>query len=212
MEVTGNGRSGGASWQMDEPARSIGERFSTAPSQPEANEITELGLAIVESCADGIVAIDEHGTIRFSNQAAAKLLSPPAGDLVGSPFGHEITPGQATEIELSGPGGPRVLDVRTTSTTVAGERLKVAVLRDVTQRNQSEHDIEAALDQQNAALAVAAHELHSRLAAIGVLAHVLSDQQVDMDTAERANLAERITDLAARLQAVLRRMLTSMQI
>lgn len=211
-ELAGNGRSGRAGRQMGENARIIGERFRTAPGQPEASDQAELGPAILEASADGVVAIDEHGTVKFSNQAAAKLLGPSTGDLVGSPFGHEITPGQGTEIELGGPGGPRVLDVRTTSTTVAGEHLRVAVLRDVTQRKQSEHDLEAALDRQSAALAVAAHELHSPLAAIGVLAHVLSDQQVTMDIAERANLADRITDLAGRLQMLLRTLLTSMQI
>jgi K+-sensing histidine kinase KdpD len=197
---------------MGEHARTIGQRFRTSPRRHEASDQTELGLAILEASADGVVAIDDHGTIRFRNQAAVQLLGPSAGDLVGSAFGHELTPGQATEIELVGPGGPRVLDVRTTSTTVAGERLSIAVLRDMTQRKQSEHDLTAALDRQSAALAVAAHELHSPLAAIGVLAHVLSDLQVAMNTAERANLAERITDLAGRLQMLLRRLLTSMQI
>ena len=61
-------------------------------------------------------------------------------------------------------------------------------------------------------LAVAAHELHSPLAAIGVLAHVLSDQQVTMDVPERAKLAGRIADLAGRLQMLMRRLLTSVQI
>ncbi len=85
-------------------------------------------------------------------------------------------------------------------------------MRDVTQRKQSEHALEEALDQQSAALAVAAHELHSPLAAIGVLAHVLSDQQVAMDAPERAKLAGRIADLAGRLQMLMRRLLTSVQI
>jgi signal transduction histidine kinase len=212
MGLAGNGRSRRAGRQMAEHARPIRQRFRTAPEQPPTSDPSELGLAILEASADGVVAIDEHGTIRFSNQAAAKLLGPPAADLVGSPFGHDLTPGQGIEIELREPAGPRVLDVRTTSTTVAGEQLRIAVLRDVTQRKQSELDLEAALDRQSAALAVAAHELQSPLAAIGVLAHVLSDHQVTMNTAERANLAERITDLAGRLQVLLRRLLTSMQI
>jgi signal transduction histidine kinase len=88
----------------------------------------------------------------------------------------------------------------------------VAVLREVTQRKRSEQALEDALDQQSAGLAVAAHELHSPLAAIGVLAHVLSDQQVTMDVAERAKLAGRIADLAGRLQMLMRRLLTSVQI
>jgi signal transduction histidine kinase len=174
--------------------------------------MNEIGRAILAASADGVVAIDDRGTIRFSNQAAAQLLGLAEADLVGSPFGHEIAPGQGAEIDVAGPDGPRVLDVRTTSTSVAGEQFRVAVLRDATQRKQSEQALQAALDQQSAALAVAAHELHSPLAAIGVLAHVLSDQQATLDIPERARLAERIADLAGRLQMLMRRLLTSAQI
>jgi signal transduction histidine kinase len=196
---------------MGETARTFRERFRTTP-RPGPSDPNEIGLAILAASADGVVAIDDHGTVRFSNQAAAQLLGPRAGDLVGMPFDHDVAPGQGAEIELTGPAGPRVIDVRTTSTTVAGERFRIAVLRDVTQRRQSEQAMEAAIDQQSAALAVAAHELHSPLAAIGVLAHVLSDQQVEIGFPERAKLAERIADLAGRLQMLMRRLLTSVQI
>ncbi len=169
-------------------------------------------MAMLAASADGILAIDDGGTIRFGNSAAARLLGLPSDDIAGRQFGHEIAPGQADEIEVTWPGGSRVLDVRTTTTSVAGQRLRVAVLREVTQRKRSEQALEDALDQQSAGLAVAAHELHSPLAAIGVLAHVLSDQQVTMDVAERAKLAGRIADLAGRLQMLMRRLLTSVQI
>jgi signal transduction histidine kinase len=197
---------------MGEHARTVRQWLRTAPSQPRASDPNEIGLAILAASADGVVAIDDQDTIRFGNQAAAHMLGLPGGDLVGRPFGHDIAPGQGAEIALKGPAGPRVLDVRTTSTSVAGERLTIAVLRDATQRKQSEQALEAALDQQSAALAVAAHELHSPLAAIGVLAHVLSDQHVTMDIPERAKLADRIADLAGRLQMLMRRLLTSAQI
>lgn len=197
---------------MGEHARTIRHRLRTAPRQSRASGQNEVGLAILAASTDGVVAIDDDGTIRFINRAAAQLLGLPAGDLVGRPFGHEIAPGQGTEIELAGPSGPRVLDARMTSTSVAGEHFKIAMLRDATQRKQSERALEAALDRQSAALAVAAHELHGPLAAIGVLAHVLSDQQVTMDIPERAKLAERIADLAGRLQMLMRRLLTSARI
>jgi signal transduction histidine kinase len=86
------------------------------------------------------------------------------------------------------------------------------VLRDITQRKQSELALEATLEQQSAALAVAAHELQSPLAAIVVLAHVLGDKQVSMALPERAKIAERIADLAGRLQMLMRRLLTSVRI
>jgi signal transduction histidine kinase len=188
------------------------QRLSSAPRRARELSADEIGLATLAALADGVVAVDDAGTIRFANRAAVHLLGLPSGDAVGMPFGQDIAPGQGAEIELAGPGGPRVLDVRTTTTSVAGERLRVAVLRDATQRKQSEGALEAALDQQSAALAVAAHELHSPVAAIGVLAHVLSDQEVTMEVQERAKLADRIGELAGRLQMLMRRLLTSVQI
>lgn len=57
-----------------------------------------------------------------------------------------------------------------------------------------------AIRSGKAALAITAHELHNRLAAIGVLAHVLSDDQVTVGFAERAKIAGRIRELASRMQ------------
>lgn len=166
---------------------------------------------MLAAAADGVVAVDDRGIMRFGNSAAAQLLGL-SGDVAGHPLGHELAPGHADELRVSGPDGERVLEARTTTTHVAGERLRVAVLRDVTQRKQSERALETALDRQNAALAVAAHELHSPLAAIGVLAHVLADRQVSMEIPERAKLAERIAELSGRLQMLMRRLLTSVQL
>ena len=197
---------------MGENARNTRQRPRTHPRQPRASSAEEISLAMLAAAADGIVAIDDRGIIRFGNNAAAQLLGLPADEVAGRPFGFDIAPGQADEIAVSGPDGERVLEARTTTTSVAGERLRVAVLRDVTQRKQSERALEAAVDQQSAALAVAAHELHSPLAAIGVLAHVLADQQVSMEVPERVKLAERIAELSGRLQMLMRRLLTSVQL
>jgi signal transduction histidine kinase len=197
---------------MGDNTRNTRQRPRTHPRQPRASGAEDIGLAMLGAAADGVVAIDDRGVIRFGNDAAARLLGLPADDVVGRPFGFDIAPGQADEIGVSGPDGERVLEVRATTTSIAGERLRVAVLRDVTQRKQSERALEAALDQQSAALAVAAHELHSPLAAIGVLAHVLADQQVSMEVPERVKLAERIAELSGRLQMLMRRLLTSVQL
>jgi len=56
MELAGNGRSRRAGRQMGEHARTIRQRFRTAPRQPEASDQTGLGLAILEASADGVVA------------------------------------------------------------------------------------------------------------------------------------------------------------
>ena len=169
--------------------------------------------AILAASADGVMVVDGGGTIKFANRAAADLLAVPARELVGSSLGFELVAGRPAEIELSLPGeDQRVLDVRTSVTKLDHELVIVAVLRDVTQRKHSERMLEAALRQQSTALAITAHELHSQLAAIGVLAHVLADEQVTVDSAERAKIAGRIKELAGRMQMLMRRLLKCAQI
>jgi signal transduction histidine kinase len=169
--------------------------------------------AILAASADGVVVVDGSGTIKFGNRAAADLLAVPARELVGSTLGFELVAGRPAEIELSLPGeDQRVLDVRTSVTKLDHELVIIAVLRDVTQRKHSERMLEAALRQHNTALAITAHELHSQLAAIGVLAHVLADEQVTVDSAERAKIAGRIKELAGRMQMLMRRLLKCAQI
>jgi signal transduction histidine kinase len=177
-----------------------------------ASSTDNISPAILAASADGVVAIDGSGTIRFGNRAAADLLAVSVCELVGSNLGHELVAGQPAEIELTLPEGrQRVLDVRTSATKLDGE-LVIAVLRDVTECKRSERKLQAAMQDQNAALAITAHELHSRLAAIGVLAYVLADEQVTMGLAERAKIAARIRELAECMQTLVRRVLTSAQI
>jgi signal transduction histidine kinase len=177
--------------------------------QPTA-DAGEVSQEMLAAAADGVVVVDESGLVRFGNPAAGMLLGVPAAELPGTPLGYEITPGQAAEIELTAAdGSERILDVRTAATMVADERLLVAVLRDVTHRRMCERALQSALERQTSALSVAAHELNSPLAAIGVLARLLADDQITMAPPEREKVAGRIAELADRLQLLMRRLLTS---
>jgi signal transduction histidine kinase len=102
--------------------------------------------------------------------------------------------------------------MRLSAATVNGESLRIAVIRDITQRKQAERSLDAAFERQSAALAVAGHELHGPLAAIGVLAHVLADDQVTLSPADRKSVASRIADHAGRSQRLIGRLLTSARI
>ena len=160
--------------------------------------------------ADGIVAVDDQGIIRVCNQAAQELLARPAGELIGAPFGFPVVAGRAAEVELMLPGGgERVVEMRATTTTLEGRCLHIAALRDVTQRKQAERDLQAALERQNVVVAVAAHELHNPLAAISVLAHVLQDQHDRITSAQRARIIDQIAERTARLQLLVRKLLTA---
>ena len=188
-----------------------GERARQAAPDRDDRPASEIILA---AAAGGVLVTDEYGVVRYGNRAAEELLGQPAGSLAGRRLGPEpVVPGQDGELELSLPGGSaRVLDVRVSTAVLNGEALRIACLCDITHRRQSERSLRAALERQSADLAVAGHELRGPLAAIGVLAHVLADDQIALDQADRAAVAARVADHAGRLQLLVSRLLTSVQI
>ena len=192
---------------MNDHTRSHNDRASSShtPGGIGGRDISEL---IVAASADGIVAVDDQGIIRLCNAAAQELLARPAQDLIGTTFGFPMVGDRAAEVDLMLPDGvERVVEMRAATTTLEGERLHIAALRDVTSRRQAERDLETALERQGVLLSVAAHELHSPLAAISVLAHVLRDRGGMMNAEERTQLVDRVIELTSRLQLLVRKLL-----
>ena len=74
---------------MGETSRTLRERFRTTP-RPGPSDPNEIGLAILAASADGVVAIDDHGTVRFSNQAAVQLLGQPVDEGLGALHAHRL--------------------------------------------------------------------------------------------------------------------------
>ncbi len=70
---------------MGESARNTRQRPRRHPRQPRASSAEDIGLAMLAAVADGVVAIDDRGVIRFGNNAAAQLLGLPADDVAGLP-------------------------------------------------------------------------------------------------------------------------------
>ncbi|QUQ65884.1 sensor histidine kinase [Kutzneria sp. CA-103260] len=172
----------------------------------------DVSRLVVEASADGVLAVSGEGIILLCNTAAEDLFARPAADLVGSPFGFPIAVG-ASEIDLLLPSGQkRVVEMRVTATTLRGERLHVAALRDVTRRRDAEHALAAELERQNIVLAVAAHELHSPLAAISVLAHVLRDSETTLTRQRRVEITNSVIERTASLQALVHKLLTASRI
>lgn len=190
-----------------------GQDAANAPGPAPPGAMPEdLSQLIVAASADAIVAVDEQGIIRLCNKAAENLLGRDAAGLTGAPFGFPVAAG-AAEVELVLPGGGgRVAEMRATTTTLEGKRLHVVSLRDVTRRREAERELEQALERQNVVVAVAAHELHNPLAAISMLAHVLAGQHVTMPPTQRAQIIDRIVERTARLQMLVRKLLTASRI
>ncbi len=56
--------------------------------------------ALVENTADGVLVVDDRGTILFCNPASAELLGSEHGQLVGAHFPHDSVVGRRLEIDL----------------------------------------------------------------------------------------------------------------
>ncbi|KWT56765.1 hypothetical protein ADL21_37980 [Streptomyces albus subsp. albus] len=179
------------------------------PGGPDHEDIVR---AVLTASADGIMAIDAQGVIRYCNPAATELFGRPVDELTGSDLGSPLAVGEAT-IDLVLPtGGSRVVDMRVTTTEFEGRRLHVIALRDITRRRQAERELEEALERRNVVVAVAAHQLHNPLATIGLLVDVLRDRRAAADTERRTEILARIAERVDHLQGLVRKLLTASRI
>ncbi len=110
----------------------------------EALRASELRFhKIIQNSADGVLVVDWHGTIRFANPAAEKILARPAAQIVGQPFGVPLTIGQITDIDVPrGDGRPVLAEMRVTQTTWEGGPAYLATLRDVTEQRRARESLQ----------------------------------------------------------------------
>jgi PAS domain S-box-containing protein len=101
---------------------------------------------LIETGSDGVLVVRGDGSIGFANPAACALLGRGADELVGSPFGVPVVPGETTEIDvLRDDGEVRVAEMRAAATSWQGEPAHLATLRDVTERRRAEDSAREAL-------------------------------------------------------------------
>ena len=83
--------------------------------------------AIIESLADGIVIVDQHGLIRFANPAAGRLFTRAPGALVGTSLGTPVVGGETTEMEIVRRGGGEIVyaELRVVDIEWEGDRKSV---------------------------------------------------------------------------------------
>ncbi|MFB0551863.1 MAG: ATP-binding protein [Phycisphaerae bacterium] len=94
---------------------------------------------IVEKSADGIVVVDRDGVVQFVNHAAEVLFGRKAKELVGELFGFPVMGGEVIELDVIRHGRePGIAEMRVVETEWNGQSAYLALLRDITERKQSE--------------------------------------------------------------------------
>ncbi len=149
---------------------------------------------LIEKNADGIVLVNQRGSVLFANPAAEALFGLP---LVGREFGFPVVVGEATEVDLLPPGqAPRVAELRVATISLEKQESAFLVsLRDLTERVEMEGQLRRAMeDAQEAARAKShflshlSHELRTPLNAVIGLTNLLLDKCLGPVNEDQENL------------------------
>lgn len=94
-------------------------------------------LTLLDQSVDAILVIDQDGTVRFANSAAASVFAGKTNRLVGYQFGVPAVE-EPVEIELPGRDKTLYLEMRASEIHWKGKNLRLAELRDVTESKRAE--------------------------------------------------------------------------
>lgn len=131
------------------------------------DEVLHDGLVdtLFDASPDAIVVLAPDGHVLLANAAAHELLG---NDVVGTVFGIPLGHEGLAEIDLLTPSGPRVAELRVADTTLGGQSVIVATLRDVTERV-------VARDVLRGFVGTVSHEFRTPIGAIAGFADTLQN-------------------------------------
>jgi PAS domain S-box-containing protein len=194
----------------------------------------ERARAVLDTAADGILTIDEHGLIESCNPAALRIFGYSAGELIGrnvnllmpSPYREEhngylanyLRTGQKKIIgigrEVQGlrkNGTIFPLDLAVSEVRLGNRRLFTGIVRDVTERNRAEQTIREQKQEMEDFLSIVAHDLKHPVVSMQGLLSILGEElkgSLSEDGLENFTLArvecERMRSIIAQLAHVSR--------
>jgi PAS domain S-box-containing protein len=88
---------------------------------------------VIERNGDAIFVVADDGAIRYANATAGRVFGTRAEDLIGTPFGFPLDGGEITQLDVVVSGLPRVVEMRVTASTWDGARVRLVLLRDITE-------------------------------------------------------------------------------
>ncbi|QPF83897.1 response regulator [Bradyrhizobium genosp. L] len=124
---------------------------------------------LVEKNADGIIVIDEGGTVLFANPAAEEIFGRQAELLVGRPIGIPFIAGDTAEIAIHKPDGDQIdAEIRIVETTWDRQPARLASLRDVSARKAAEERLRHTAKMEAVGLLTAgiAHDFNNLLTVV----------------------------------------------
>ena len=128
---------------------------------------------------DGILILDESGTIRYANPSAERLLGHTASYLAGRSLGLPIVVGEATQIDFRGPRlGIVITEMRVVTTEWEGEKALLASFRDVTAQRRLEEQLRQAqkMEAIGRLAGGVAHDFNNLLTVIAGYGEMLRDR------------------------------------
>ena len=135
--------------------------------------------AVINTVNEGILILDEYGTIELANPAAEFLLGRPKHELAGAEFGSPSARSEPTEISvISADGGVRSLEMRNREIAWQDRHAQLITLHDVTAHREKVTSAEAEVSSRDDFLSMLSFEIREPMSAIANAAKWLRSQSI----------------------------------
>ena len=154
---------------------------------------------IIDTSADGVLILDTDGFVRFANPAAETLFKRSREELVDQPFEFALVAGEVGELEIvRGDDETTIAEMRVVETLWEGELVRLASLRDITERKQIENGLRKLDRMKTEFIDSISHELRTPIHSIMGFSSLMMNGRVTDRETQRSFLT-RINNLSQRL-------------